>query len=300
MRVPRESHWLTLVQAALMVFFGLLAGASWAAPTPLQTDTDVKLCYSTQEYILALEFLRSHGTAGMRDEVARGLADQVSRGCDGAAERFRETYLALTKMGVAHIKALEIAMEFSQLSTEVQENFFEILNHSYLTEFLNYDFEMALRIAYEFSKDLKAYHGRARDDFIALVKFCLNPKEMSVPVNVCGLMALELVRLSPHYPEGVFKSFQDLYAKLRAGESFGLSLRDSLEVIVRVLKFGPRAPANFHRGYDFAVSQKGLNYPPHEALKFALRMARRSATGKPLPLAKSAVELAHGEDASKK
>lgn len=159
---------------------------------------------------------------------------------------------------------------------------------------------MALKIAYEFSKELKAYHGRARDDFIALVKFCLNPKEMSVPVNVCGLMALELVRLSPHYPEGVFKPFQELYGKLRAGESFGLSVKDSLEVIIRVLKYGPRAPDNFHKGYDFAVSQKGLNYPPHEALKFALRMARRSATGAPLPLAKSAVELAHGEDASKK
>lgn len=98
------------------------------APLPEGQEEQVKLCHSTQEYIQALEFLRSHGTAGMRDEVARGLADQVSRGCDGAAERFRQTYLMLAKMGVNHIKALEIAMEFSQLSSEVQENFLKFFN----------------------------------------------------------------------------------------------------------------------------------------------------------------------------
>ncbi|MCC7404042.1 MAG: hypothetical protein IT288_06535 [Bdellovibrionales bacterium] len=247
----------------------------------------VRLCSSTKEYIEALEFLRKYGTAGMRDEVARQLADYVSRGCDGAARRFRETYALLAKMGVSHVRSLEMGMDFASQTDEVQKNFFEILKQSYLTEFLNYDFELALKIAYEFSRDLPANHVRARNDFVALVRFCLDPKEISIPLNICGLMALELVRLSPHFPDGVFKPFQELYAMLRDGETFGLSLRDSLEVVMRVLKYGPRAPANFRQGYEYAVSGKGLNYPPHEGLKFALKMARRSATGTPLPLVMS-------------
>ena len=145
----------------LILSFSSVVVAS-GAPQPLaEVEPEVRLCHSTQEYIAALEFLRKKGTAGLRDEVARGLADHVSRGCDGAAERFRETYLLLSKIGVAHVRSLEMAMEFSQLKPEVQENFFEILKHSYLAEFFNYDFDVALKIAYEFSKNLKAYHGRA-------------------------------------------------------------------------------------------------------------------------------------------
>lgn len=247
---------------------------------------DVKLCDSTTEFISSFEFLRKNGGAGMKDEVARGVADHVARGCDGAAARFEETYGLLTKMGVSQIKSLEMSIEFSRLGSDIQRNFFEILKHSYLSEFFDYDFDVALRIAFEFSRDLKGNHVLARDDFISLVKFCLDKSNMALPANICGLMALDLVRLSPYFPTGIFKPFTEFYEKLRVGESYGLSVRDSIEVVMRVLKYGPRSPDNFNRAYDYALSEKGLRASPREALLFALRMARRSATGHPLPLAK--------------
>lgn len=247
---------------------------------------DVKLCDSTTEFIATFEFLRKNGGAGMKDEVARGVADHVARGCDGASTRFEETYGLLTKMGVSQIKSLEMSIEFSRLDSDIQKNFFEILKHSYLSEFFDYDFDVALRIAFEFSRDLKGNHVRARDDFISLVKFCLDKNNMALPANVCGLMALDLVRLSPYFPMGIFKPFTEFYEKLRVGESYGLSVRDTIEVVMRVLKYGPRSPDNFNRAYDYALSEKGLRARPREALLFALRMARRSATGQPLPLAK--------------
>lgn len=257
-----------------------------------QASEKVKLCFSTQEFILTYEFLRSHGTAALDKEAARQISIQVARGCDGAAERFKETYLFLTKIGVAQIKAFEMGIEFSRLGAEVQRNFIEILKHSYLGEFFDYDFDFALKVAYEFSKNLGTHHLRARRDFISMVSFCLKKDEMALPINVCGILALELVRLSPYYSQGVFTPFTDLYGKLRAGESFGLSVRDAMEVILRVLKFGPRSPANFNRAYEYAVNTKGLSLAPKQALAFALGMSKISATGMPLPIAKSEAELA--------
>lgn len=272
---------------------------SKAFVTPTIQQSETKLCHSTREFIIAYEFLRTHGTAGMKDQVAQDVADQVARGCDGAAGRFQDTFLLLSKMGVSHLKTLEMSLEFSHMSDEIQRNFFEILKHSYLSEFFDYDFEVALKIAYEFSKDLKGNHVRAKEDFISLVNFCLDKKNMALPVNACGLLSLELVRLSPYYPDGVFNPFIELYEKLRSGDSYGLSVKESLEVSLHVLKFGPRSPDNFNQAYAYAVSEQGLRAKPKEALAFALRMAGRSATGQPLPIAKSELEISEEEDAKK-
>ena len=263
-------------------------------------EKEGRLCYSTQEYIEAFEFLRSKKVVSMSHDMALIVADQTSRGCGGAAKRLRETYLLLSKMGVSHVKALEIAIEFSQLTPEVQKNFFELLKHSYLREFLDYNFNKALKIAYEFSKGQKIYHDRARNDFLSLVNFCMDSNKISVPLSACGQVALELVRLSPYYSEGIFKPFQKLYGKLRARENLNLSAKDLLEVTVRVLKYGPRASSNFFEGYNYALSKVGLAYSSHKALEFALRMARRSFKGSFLPVAKSEEEKIAREEKNSK
>ncbi len=258
---------------------------SLQSPQPHQEITKgPQLCYSTQEFIKSFEFLRTNGTSGMKLEVARELADQVARGCDGAADRFKETFLLLTKMGVSFLKSLQIGLEFARLTNEMQKNFFSILKQSYLSEFLDYDFNLSLQIAFEFSRDLKSNHLRAREDFSSLVRFCLDKKNQSIPLNLCGLISLELVRLSPYYPDGIYAPFIKLYEKLRSTGNYGLSIRDSLVVIFRILRYGPRAPQNFEEAYAYAVNDKGLHFKPQDALVFALRMARRSSTSKELPL----------------
>ncbi len=113
------------------------------------------LCHSTAEYIKTLKFLRSTHDFSFREKPSRMIADEVSRGCDGAAKRFSQVLLLLKSVGLSEKRSLEMALEFAHTNPEVQKNFVEIFTRAYLAEFLDYEYPRALRIAMDLSRDYK-------------------------------------------------------------------------------------------------------------------------------------------------
>lgn len=254
-------------------------------PDPLSTainEAKTHLCLSTTEYIKALKFLRETKDFTFREEPARKIADSVSKGCDGAAERFSTVLLLLKNIGLSERKSIEMALEFASQSPEIQKNFVEIFSNAFLSEFFDFDYKRAMTIAIELSKDYKGDPNVVREDFIRLVRFCKETKALDLPMRLCADYMAKIAKSSQYYQEGVAKPFLELFSNLRERKEFSLDMRTSLSVAHDILKNGPKASQNFFEAFEFG--KQNLDYDKRKALTFALNLAARSYSGPNPPL----------------
>lgn len=289
-----------------MVLLSLIASAVFGIHSHAYVDDELNkliddqieaneklLCYSTDEYQKTLDYLRSLKEVAMTENAAREISDNVSKNCDGAAERFGKVLTVMKASGLSDRTSLAFAMDFSSRSDETMNNFVEIFTKSFLAEFFDFDYKKALGVALEMSRD---YHGdpiRLREDYIALVKFCADNKELDLPMQVCSEYSLRLARLSQHFADGIHGPFLELYKVLRSNESLNLNVQSALEVAYKVLQSGPRAPENFITALKYATDKKGLDTTQGEAMEFALKMASRSHLGE-LPPIYSPIRIERG------
>jgi hypothetical protein len=247
--------------------------------------THPELCNSTKEFKEAMHFFRVK-----KDEInpsegrARLLAAEIAKGCDGAALRFAKTYTLLKKSGVDLSKCIDTAMKFSKEDNETVENFFELFQKTFLSEFFDFDYYSALQISYEISSQYKGNRKQAREDFVNILNYCMKKEEMNLPMKTCAEVSLAMARLSQHFPDGVFKLFTDLFTTLKNDKRFGVSIKVALSIILDVLPNGPTAPKNFLDAFEYGLSTSGLGIDGKEALQFALSMSMRSAKILPPPI----------------
>ncbi len=281
---------MDILRALLPVLFLLPLNSSWAkggyeddmpeARRKALAEQKIKNCESTSEYIKVLAFLRENQDFVVTETAARQIADRVSRGCTGAATRFSKILVLLKKIGISDRKSLEMAFDFAKMPDYVQTNFTEIFTKSFLTEFFDYDFTTALALAFELSKDYKGDAQQVREDFIELVKFCKDGQKLDLPNQLCAQYTIKLARLSQYYENGIRQPFYKVYGTLRDKDEFSLDVKTSLDLSYNILKGGPKAMENFFAAFTYATKKEGLGYAQDKAMKFALKMARRSYVGK--------------------
>lgn len=269
----------------------ILGAASFAQANPytppdpyasLKKAAGRKLCLSTEEYVKTLKFLRETKDFGFREEASRKIADQVSKGCTGAAERFAKILLLLKTVGMSEKKSLEMALEFAAVEPDVQKNFLEIFSKSFLAEFFDYEFPKAMALAIELSRDYKGDPAQARGDFIELVRFCKDSKSLDLSMKFCSDYAVQMAKLSQFFDKGVAKPFFSLFNDLRNKREFSLDVKTALEVAYGILKNGPMAQRNFIEGFEFA--SKDLELDKRKAIEFALSLSDRSFVGEKPPI----------------
>ncbi len=242
-------------------------------------------CEPLKEFRIAMDFFRVEKEVINPSEAkARHLSSQISKGCKGAAQRFIKTFLLLFKSGVDQFRAIEYGVEFANADDETVENFFEIFKKTYLNEYFDLDYSTALKVSFELSKSFKGNRQKAREDFLEVSNFCLKKEGMNLPIRLCAELAIKLARLSHYYPEGVQKDFLNLYKLLREDRRFGMNILTSLRVILHVLPFGPTAPSNFLKSYEYAIDPNGLASGGISAIKFAIKMAEHSVKQSPPPI----------------
>lgn len=242
-------------------------------------------CDPIREYREMINFFRiQKAEVNPSEAVARQLAGEVSKGCDGAAQRFVKTFLFLKKSGVDITRSLEYGIEFSRTDDETVENFFELFKRTYLGEYFDLDYTSALRISFDLSKLYKGNRTRAREDFLEISRFCLQKNGLNLPMTQCLELSVRLSRLSQYYPDGIKGDFFKLYRMLREDRRFGVSIQIALRIINEVLPYGPMAVSNFMRSYEYAIDPTGLASGGVEAVKFAIAMAKRSIKQWPPPI----------------
>jgi hypothetical protein len=182
------------VRSALLLALIYASGFAWASGEDLEpsehelavTAQEKSLCHSTEEYIKTLKFLRVTKEFQFPESTSRQIAEKVSRGCDGAADRFSQVLLLLKAVGLSDRRGLEMALEFSSQPPDVQKNFSEIFTRSFLAEFFDYDYATAARLAYELSKNYKGEPAQVREDFLELVHYCKDGKTLDLPTKLCA------------------------------------------------------------------------------------------------------------------
>jgi hypothetical protein len=277
-----------------ILFISLIVGPSYVfgyaqediSPERLRAieEQSHALCSPVDEYKQALRFMRETKVIVITETASRRIADLVSRGCNGSAGRFEKTLVTMKAIGLSDKKSLELALEFSRREPEVQRNFLVIFNRAFLSEFFDYDYTTAVRLAYELSKDYKGDPQTVRDDFIELSHFCKEGNRLDLPLRICAELAVKIAKLSQYYPHGVRQPFQDLYQAMREKKEFQLDMKTALDMTYNILKSGPNAAKNFFEAFEYAMDEKGLGLVKDEALHFAVRMAGRSYRGSAPPL----------------
>lgn len=241
-----------------------------------------KLCDSTDSYIKTLKFLRETKDFHFNEEANRRIAEQVSKGCTGAAERFSQVLVLLKTVGLSEKKALEVALEFVFSSPEVQKNFIEVFTKSFLAEFFDYEFPKAMKLALELSKDYDGDPATLRTDFISLIKYCKEKKGLDLPISQCASYAVVVAKLSQYHEKGIATEFITLFEQLRTRKDLTLNIKKAMEITPRILQNGPKAKDNFFAAYEFAM--KDLEYDRANALTFGLQLADRSFIGEKPPV----------------
>lgn len=241
-----------------------------------------KLCESTAAFTKTLKFLRETKDFHFNEEANRRIAEQVSKGCTGSAERFSQVLVLLKTVGLSEKKSLEVALEFVFSSPEVQKNFIEVFSKSFLAEFFDYEFPKAMKLALELSKDYEGDAAILRADFISLIKYCKEKKGLDLPLSQCASYAVMVAKLSQYHEKGIATEFVTLYEELRYRKDLTLNVRKAMEIAPRILQSGPKAKDNFFAAYEFAM--KDLEYDRAHALTFGLQLADRSYLGEKPPI----------------
>lgn len=249
-----------------------------------------RLCDSTDAFIKTLKFLRETKDFHFNEEANRRIAEQVSKGCTGSAERFSQVLVLLKTVGLSEKKSLEVALEFVFSSPDVQKNFIEVFSKSFLAEFFDYEFPKAMKLALELSKGYEGDPATLRSDFISLIKYCKEKKGLDLPLSQCASYAVMVAKLSQYHEKGIATEFVALYEQLRYRKDMNLDVKKAMEIAPRILQNGPKAKDNFFAAYEFAM--KDLEYDRANALTFGLQLADRSYLGDSPPILQFAGEKA--------
>lgn len=261
---------------SLLVTARGLAASDEKATSGWKKELHADHCRSSDEYIQTREFLLKTKDIELPEKQVRQMSMAVARGCTGSSEVFKTVFELLVKSGVDHKFSLKAALEQSAFSKARVAVFVESFKRLYLEESLNLDYATAYKVSLELAKAWRGPKDTIGNDFAKMVDYCLDPKDMALPQKECLSLALKISSYSKFYPVGVFEIYKSLYLKLRTDKKFSLPVARAADVALRVVSKGPRGPENFLGGFEYALSDKGLNESGEAALSHALELVEYS------------------------
>ncbi len=242
----------------------------------IKDNKTYKTCDSALEFQKAVDFLLKKSDLGLSESQSMEKAVRISKGCNGAADRFSSLFLLLKKSGVDLGKSFDLALEFSQLDDAKAKSFREIFQKSFLENYLDLDFMSSFRLSLELSKDYTGDPDLLLKDFLSFVKFCTGEKEMALSFQACRELVVKMTKHTSMYKDGVFPSFEKLYKYTRQNKYFGLSIQETLSIVGQVLSYGPKAPENFQNSIEYALTKGPIKFSDSMAINLALTLVKHS------------------------
>lgn len=255
------------------MFVGVLGSLSALAG---ELPTKKEDCLAAREYITTLGFLREHKDFQIKEDQARNVADQVSLGCTGAAQRFIKVTNLLVKSNMGTADALRNAMKFVHADDRTTETFLKVFQTAFLADEYDLDLPSSLRYALALSVQYQGEPENALADFTKVSEFCLERKGLDLSKPYCADLGVFVARTGMTYPTGAATAFFELLDFVRSEGGPSRSTAEALNLSKEVLAYGPLAVQNFRHGYQFAVSKDGFSQPYGAAMEFAKRLASRS------------------------
>jgi len=263
-------------KVSAIVMFTLFFGTSAFSEDKNKRDQK-EICPTTQEYITTLEFVRAKKDQLANEQDARKLASQVAEGCKGSAKRFIRVVELLLKAGVFVPNAIQTGVEFSRQNDEKTEAFIAIFRNAFLEDYLDLDFNTAIKMAKSLTAEFDGNTKQAKNDFQRLASYCAEKKNIDLPLPQCAQLAARVTRLGNLYEAGIAKTFIKTVEFLRDDKKGPrLIVGNALKLSEEIAAAGPGAYDNFTQAYRYAVSKSGLNMEINAALSFAKEMTAKT------------------------
>lgn len=265
--------------AAIILGFTATCFAELKLDIPPQLPAEFN-CQASREYITALNYLRDRKDIGITEKQARKMADQISKGCTGSAQRFIRAFEVLNKVEIGAQTARDVALVLTQTTDEIAENFILIFTTSFVKNELDLSSQKSVELAKKLSYGYKGNFDAAKSDFNTLISFCKR-EDLGLALSLCGEFMVEVILESAHLGVKIGDEFVSAFDYLRSQPMLKASVTESMAVAKKVSVQGPRALENFTRSFEFAISDEGLAYNAQQALNHSLRMV--SFTKDPRP-----------------
>lgn len=230
-------------------------------------------CPASREYITALEFLRSSQSLKLPEPEARKLAEEISKGCAGAAERFVRVSGLLGRAGLSGREATEIGKRFAIGTAAEVDTFVTVFKRAFAEEYLDLELGDALRMALSLAKEFAGDQPQVRADFEKLLAFCTEEKYLGLPKPQCGAFASRIAAKGEPWNGGVAGPFIRGFEYFTSSRGPSLASGEALKVSEALLAAGPGAFENFSQAYGYATTESGLGLGREDAIKFARQLA---------------------------
>lgn len=263
-----------MTQIYLIFASSLLISVSASAAV----TTENVACDSTKEFITSFEFMRADAEMGLGGDISFKYANEVARGCSGAAKRFIQSVGSLRKTDLPLTEVLQTSTELAQKDDVTIDVFNSLFRRLYAQDGFDLDLKVSLDIAKSLSVDYSGSPKTAMQDFEKISAFCGSRNSLELPVRECVEISNRIAQLGGKHEVPVADKFIESYKFLTRSEGVGLTVKEALELSEALLQTHPHAFTNFKQGYEYAISKNGLGADRKTALAFGQKMA--SATVK--------------------
>lgn len=252
--------------------------AANAARSPVGQGEQPQGCPAAREYIATDKFLASQKVYQLEAKEREAIADRVSSGCQGSAQRFASTVRLLTAAGLGLNNAIEAGVELARTDDKTADGFKQVFSRCYLKEHLDLDLLNCLKVAKWLS--LTGEGTIQPDNFVKVVRYCTKGNKLKLSHARCAKLALRLAKVPFNTPRySAADSFASLFTFLTAKDGPNLSAIKAMKLAEFLASHSPSSAENYRVAYDFAKRSKDAT----RAHNFALALAKKLPKRKVIP-----------------
>lgn len=259
----------------LLILFLILSQMTLAFAVDEKNEKKVALCNPSKEYVATVNYLKDKKEFSLEEKEIRRVADEISKHCNGAFERFSNVTNLLVVAGMSGKDSLEAGVKFAKEEKKVTMTFLSIFKQCYAEDYLNLDLMTSYKIAVSLSLDIEKFNQNIEKDFSELVKFCRSD-ELTLPFGECAALASRVIKKGEKFEAPMAESFKKLFRFLVEKDGPNRPSFDAVKISEEALTHGPSATQNFIWAYKHGTSKEGMGLDSSEAINFALKMSARS------------------------
>lgn len=231
---------------------------------------EYKACPAAREFIATQKFLTAKSEFKLDAKEIESIAQRVSSGCKGAAQRFASTVTLLSASGLGLHNALESGIELSAKNDNLARGFRQVFGHCFLKEHLDLDLLNCLKVANWLSLD----EGSAfePDNFVKAVNICTKDSGIQLSHSRCAKLAIRLAKVpfnSKAYSAA--DTFKTMYGFLTGDGGPKVGAMQAVKLAEFLASHSPSSADNYQVAFAFAKRNRDIR----RAHRFALALAKK-------------------------
>jgi hypothetical protein len=249
--------------------FYLLVGLALSLGLSGYPQAQAADCTFTREYITTLEYLRKQKMFSIPEPAARKIAQTVSKGCTGAAQRFIKVTSVLRHAELLAKDSIQIGTDFSSRTDIEADSFVAVFLKAYLADFLDLDVHASIQMAKSLSSEFRGDILTVRNDFEKLVEFCVSTKNLALPKPQCGQFAVRIAQKGEKITGGISSSYIQGFRFLTSEAGPNLTTAQALILAEKLIGNSQNSVENFIQAFKYGISSDGLGVGTQDAILFA-------------------------------